>query len=356
MKTDKILKTAQGMLKLPAFFPDATYGHVIGLSSKDLRDCKIDGVIVNIFHLLRSRLIKEIERKGGIHNYMKFFKPIISDSGGFQVMSLIHDNPKLGRISRDKIIFNSDGKEIVLTPEKCIQLQIRIGTDVIMCLDDCTRPNVSKSEQEKSVDRTIRWARECKKEFERLTKKMSKKPLIFSIIQGGQDEKLRKKCAEKLLKIGFDGYSFGGWPIHNGELVEKMLKYVAKLIPDDKTKYAMGIGKPQDIVKCVKLGYNMFDCVLPTRDARHRRLYIFNRKLNQKNIFNKKIYGTISIREKYAGNNKKASKFCDCYSCRNYNIADLYRLFRAKDNLARRLATIHNLRNYSLLMSALRKK
>src|SRR3989338_7976530 len=294
----KSIKTNHGIVHFPAFFPDATCGFVKSVSSADLRNAKVDGVVVNIYHLLKNNLIEMIAGKGGIHKHMNFNKPVISDSGGFQVMSLIHRHPELGKIENEKITFMLDKKRVVLTPETCIQLQLKIKSDIVMCLDDCTESSISQKEQKKSVERTISWAKRCKQEFERLTKnkryaKGRKKPLIFAIVQGGENRILRKHCAKELLKIGFDGYSFGRWPVKKGRLLNKTLKYVSSLIPEGKPRYAMGIGKPQDIIDAEKLGYNMFDCVIPTRDARHKRLFIC--KCKSQNSINK--ISSINIRK-----------------------------------------------------------
>ena len=207
-------------LNLPAFFPDATYGHIISLNSKDIEKCETQGVVVNTYHLFRTGLIEKV-KKIGIHRYMKLNLPIISDSGGFQVFSLIHRKPDKGKIGENEVEFYLDseksadsqtlshkkcaqdeGEKIILSPEKCIQIQLKIGADIIMCLDDCTHAELDKEKQKKAVDRTIRWARRCKNEFERLTRKMSKskKPLLFAIVQGGEIKELRKKCAEKLIE------------------------------------------------------------------------------------------------------------------------------------------------------------
>ncbi|MBI2046985.1 queuine tRNA-ribosyltransferase family protein [Candidatus Pacearchaeota archaeon] len=346
----KSIKTSHGYVHFPAFFPDATCGFVKSVSSADLKNAGVDGVVVNIYHLLKNNLVDKIARKGGIHRYMNFNKPVISDSGGFQVMSLIHRHPELGKIEDEKITFMLDGKKVVLTPETCIQLQLKIKSDIVMCLDDCTEASISQQEQKKSVERTISWAKRCKQEFERLTKnkrhaKGMKKPLIFAIVQGGENRTLRKHCAKELLKIGFDGYSFGGWPVKKGRLLSRTLKYVSSLIPEGKPRYAMGIGKPQDIIDAVKFGYDMFDCVIPTRDARHKRLFVCKGKNKNKII-------SINIRKKYF--NMKAD--CDCHFCRNYSFKDLHAYFRNDRRKAERLATIHNLRLYSRMMERLREK
>jgi queuine tRNA-ribosyltransferase len=334
-------------LNLPAFFPDATRGYIKNVSSEELAKTKTQGVVVNAYHLLQENLINKISKKG-IHKYMKFNGIIISDSGGFQVMSLIHKNPKLGKIKENEIIFTLDNKKIKLTPENCISTQIKIGSDIVMCLDDCTHADFSLDKQKKSIERTIRWARKCKKEFERLTKGMKDRPLLFAIIQGGDNKKLRTHCASELVKIGFDGYAYGGFPIKNGKLMKDILGYTANLIPKGKLKYAMGVGKPEDIIECVKLGYNMFDCVIPTRDARHKRLFIFTKKPQKNNIKFKEI----NIRKKYC-KEKKISKYCDCETCKNYTRKQLFELFKDNKEQAFNLATIHNLRFYSKLMEIL---
>jgi len=352
-------------MPLPAFFPDATFGYVRGVSSEDLINCGIKGLVVNTYHLLHKNLIEEIKIKKGIHKYMNFNGIIISDSGGFQVMSLIHDNPENGKIYDDKVIFKLDSKKVILTPELCVKMQFEIKSDIIMCLDDCTYPDMLYKEQKKSVERTISWACRCKIEFERLTSKMkeSEKPLIFGIIQGGKNLELRKKCAEELIKIGFDGYAFGGWPAEDGKFLHNILKYTAELMPDDKLKYAMGVGKPEDIVYCTKIGYNMFDCVIPTREARNNRLYEFKKSFLGTGLFGLKnldekgnFYKYVRVRNlKYKDDKKPISNNCDCYACRNFSRAQIYKMFKERNAEAVRLATMHNLRFYSKLMERLQK-
>jgi len=336
-------------LNLPMFFPDATNAKIRAVSNSDLKRIKVDGLVVNTYHLLREKLISKIQRKGGIHKFMSFSRPIISDSGGFQVMSLIHDNPGCGRILEDGAEFEFDGKKIMLTPEKCIQLQMKIGSDIIMCLDDCTKPEASIKNQEKSVERTISWAKRCQNEFVRLTRNKKIKPMFFAIVQGGENKKLRTRCASSLIKIGFDGYAFGGWPVRDGQLLLEILKHVADSIPKDKPRYAMGIGKPKDIIECCKLGYNMFDCVIPTRDARHKRLYVWKNKRGLS-------YDLLYIRGRHNKSKKKVSKYCDCLCCKKHNLGELYKYYKDKNEKYCSLASIHNLRFYSQLMEKLRDK
>lgn len=348
------------VLNFPAFFPDATFGFVRGVDIKEVVNAGIKGLVVNAYHLLS--LAGEINKKNGIGNYMGFPGVIISDSGGFQLMSLIHDL-KSGEINDKGATFFIDTKKILLTPENCVKLQILINSDIVMCLDDCTRPNISLKEQEDSVKRTIAWARRCKSEFDKLTENLSKKekPLIFGIIQGGNDFNLRKKCADELIKIGFDGYAFGGFPVDkNGSFLHELLEYTSNLIPENKIKYAMGIGKPEDIVFCVKIGYNLFDCVIPTREARNNRLYSF-----KKNLFGKlkkldkdgNFYEYVRIRNLDNKDNKNPiSKMCDCFACKNFSRAHIYKFFKEKNPYWIKLATIHNLRFYSTLMERLMEK
>ncbi len=347
----KSFGTLHGKLKLPAFFPDATYGKIRSINISDLKKTKTKGLVVNAYHLFKENLLEEIQKSKGIHNYMNFKKPIISDSGGFQIMSLIHKNSKLGKITEKGAFFVIDGKKFILTPEKCIEIQLKIGSDIIMCLDDCTKPELKYKDQLKSVERTIRWAKRCKIHFEKLTKKENKKPSLFAIIQGGESKRLRKKCAEELLKIKFNGYSFGGWPVKKGKLLKEILEYTSSLIPNNFPKYAMGIGKPKDIIECIKMGYTLFDCVIPTREARHKRLYIFHKDYKNK-LENSFSFLKINLKSK--NSKKKISNFCSCELCSKYNQKELFEMFRKNPEKARRLSTIHNLTFYSTLLEHLK--
>ena len=358
----KTLKLKNKEFQLPMFLPDATRGFVKGVYIKDVENTGINGLVVNIYHLLKEELIGKISRGGRIHKYMNFPGLIISDSGGFQVMSLIRDNKENGEILDDGVVFKMDNNSLKLTPENCVRLQFLISSDIIMCLDDCTRPELGFKEQEKSVERTIAWAKRCKNEFLELTSSMSEneRPLLFGIIQGGNNKELRRKCAEELIKIGFDGYAFGGFPVDdNGKFLTGILKFVCELMPDDKAKYAMGVGKPEDIVSCVEMGYDLFDCVIPTREARNNRLYSYKSKLFgfglKKLSGNNSFYKYVRVRNlENKSDNKPISDKCDCYTCKNFTKAQIYELFKNKDKESIRLTTIHNLRFYSQLMERLR--
>ncbi len=347
-----IIITKHGTINFPAFFPDATHGYIKGLSSEDVEKTGVSGVVVNTYHAIVDGTVETIEKCGGINKFMKLSVPTISDSGGFQAMSLIRKSPKNGKITADGIKFKIDGRKrnINLTPELCIETQFKLGADIMMCLDDCTDPSEPLKEQKLSVERTVDWAERCKKRFTQLSKRVKgKKPLLFAIIQGGNDQTLRKKCAEELIKIGFDGYAYGGWPVDgNGVFLENMLEYCAELMPGDKPRYAMGVGKPEDIKKCVKMGYDMFDCVLPTRDARHKRLYITDRKAACG-------YKFLYLRAgKHATDTSPISSSCKCELCGKHTKAYLYHLFKQGESGAGRLATIHNLTFYSEFMESLR--
>ena len=357
----KILRIKEKSIKLPAFFPDATHGAVKGVGAKDLVTENVEGIVVNTYHMLIDNNLESIKKHGGIHEFTKFPGIIITDSGGFQVMSLIRKNPENGKITDEGIKFKMDGKIIFLTPKLCIQTQLASGSDIVMCLDDCTDPSESLKEQEKSVERTLVWAERCKNYFDKKTAKRKDKPLLFGIVQGGSSKKLRKKCAEGLTKIGFDGYAYGGWPVDkNKKFLSRIVSYTASLMPDNKPKYAMGVGKPEDIEKCVTYGYNLFDCVLPTRDARHQRLYVFDKNPVSKKIpkiapkeksQNKIKYSFLYIgKGKYKNDQNPISQFCRCETCAHYSRSYLYNLFKTSNPLALRLATIHNLRFYTDLM------
>ena len=337
-------------VRLPAFFPDATRGVVRTIDAQDLKNCHVPGLVMNTYHLLTKPGPSTVKALGGLHTFSGWHGPILTDSGGFQVFSLIRENEKFGEIRSNEIVFRPEGKKgkkIIFSPEKCIQAQFAYGSDIIMCLDYCTHPDDPQEINEKSVEITIDWARRCKDEYNRLvaggsSAKPQHKPLIFGIIQGGRDLELRKKCANALIEIGFDGFGFGGWPLDSaGNLTEDILAYTASLMPDHTPKYAMGLGRPEGILACLKMGYNLFDCVIPTREARHNRLYVFN------DDFYEHFYPLDDI---YRRDPRPISHLCDCHTCANYSRGYLRHLLSIGDSLGHRLATIHNLRFYTMLM------
>ena len=377
------LLTLHGPLALPAFLPDATRGVVRGLDAHDLEACGVAGLVVNAFHLGQRPGPRTVQSLGGVHALMGWQRPVITDSGGFQIFSLIRQNPKLGTITSKEAIFRSaqGGKTQHLSPEKSIQTQLRLDADILVCLDDCTGPADPPDEQAASVARTIEWAARCKAEFELAMSRLGTKdrlkaglqtgnervgspalrrsspevgrPLLFAVIQGGSDAELRRRCAKELIAIGFDGYGFGGWPFDaHGRLLADVLALSADLMPADAPRYALGIGSPAALIACVKMGYNLFDCALPTRDARRGRLYVL-RTASPGDLAFDRLY----IRdEAHRRDPRPVSEACDCLCCRGYSRAYLHHLFAIRDALAWRLATIHNLRFYAILMQRLGKR
>jgi queuine tRNA-ribosyltransferase len=361
----KKLNLIHGEVNLPNFFPDGTYGTVKTLDATDLYGCDVDGVVMNTFHLYSKPGLSIIRKHKGINNFINFKNPILTDSGGFQVFSLLRENPKNGQINDNEIIFRPEQGEdkIIFSPEKCIQIQFAVRSDIIMCLDWCTHPDDSYETQKKSVDITIKWAKRCRQEYELQLKNYKynseNRPLLFAIIQGGADHELRKFCAEKLIEIGFDGFGYGGWPVDTeGTLTDEILGYTASLMPEGSVKYAMGLGRPEEVVRCAGMGYNLFDCVIPTREARHQRLYVYKASsAGEINLDDDKFYSYLYIMdEKYIADPTPVSSACDCHCCRNYSKSYLRHLYALGDPLAFRLATIHNLRFYTMLMEKLREQ
>jgi len=351
----KELVLPHGKVRLPAFFPDATRGVVRTVDSSDLAACGVQGLVMNTYHLMTKPGADTIKSLGGLHSFASWDKPIITDSGGFQVFSLIRENASLGEIRSKEIIFRRDGKKTTLSPEKCIQSQLSYGSDILMALDYCTHPNDPYETQAKAVETTIRWGKQCMDIFLRQRKGTGSQ--LFGIIQGGNDKTLRKECADALIQMGYSGFGFGGWPLtEDGQLTVDILAYTAELIPDNMVKYAMGVGRPENIVACVKMGYNLFDCVIPTREARHNRLYVFKPEYEKRSdidlssSFYEYIYPMDNV---YRRDPRPVSHLCDCHTCLNYSRGYLRHLLSIGDSLGSRLATIHNLRFFTMLMENL---
>lgn len=359
-KRQGVLKTKNGEIKSPFFMPDATYGFARSLGKDDLKKIGVEPMVVNTYHLYLQPGTNLIKKAKGMHNFMNWDKPLLSDSGGYQVFSLIHKNPKMGEITDEGVIFRSplDGSKHEITPEKSIQIQFDLGVDMIVCFDDPPPNSDSKEKIARAVERTIAWAKRCKVEYAKQVKKrkLSEKnrPLIFGVIQGGEHLDLRKHCTENLVKINFDGYGFGARHLDaEGNFLEEVLRFTADLIPDQALRFALGIGTPEDIVRCANMGWDMFDCVIPTREGRHGRLFI--RKNNFQNL-KEDFYETININnEKYKEDFSGIDENCDCELCRDYSKSYLRYLFTKKEPLAMRLAAMHNLKFYMDLMKNLRK-
>lgn len=376
------LRTRVADIPTPFFMPDATRASVRGCSREDLKKSGIGPMVVNTYHLMLQPGAEFMKNAGGVHRFMNWDAPLLSDSGGYQVYSLIHRDPELGKITEDGAEFRSvlDGTKHLLTPERAIAIQFDLGVDMMVVLDD-PRPNdVPYEEMKASVERTIRWAKRCREEFDRQVamRKLTdgNRPLLFGVVQGGTDVELRWKCAAMLAEIGFDGYGFGGRHVDaEGKFLEEILRETAAAIPENTPRFALGIGTPEDIVRCYALGWDMFDCVIPTREGRHGRLFVWKsnavipseaegspeankdsstRRL-ARNDMRLDFYETININnEQFKEDFTPVDDQCDCELCRNHTKAYLRHLFRVEDPLAGRLATIHNLRFYMRLMESLR--
>lgn len=299
----------------------------------------------------------------GLHNFTGWPGLIITNSGGFQAYSLIRESSRFGSLTDHEIIFHPEGKKrkFNLTPEKSIQLQLSYGSDVIICLDDCTHVSSARDTQEKSVARTLDWARRCKQEYlhQLSLRKVDEahRPWIFAVVQGGGYPDLRRKCAEGLLEIGFDGFGYGGWPLDsNRDLLVDMVGLTRDLIPAQFPMHALGIGHPLNLVRTYQLGYDIFDCALPTRDARHGRLMQFTIpnevRLERKDKWMEYVY----IQDKeYIKDNRPISTFCDCPVCQKYSLGYIHHLFKTSTWLFKHLATLHNLQFMTRLIEKLRE-
>ena len=352
------LKTKNGELDTPFFMPDATRGFVKFLSKDDLELAGVVPMVVNTYHLYLQPGMETIRKAEGIHKFMNWGKPLLSDSGGYQVFSLIHKNSKMGKVTEDEVIFKSplDGSRHVITPEKAIQIQFDLGVDMMVCLDDPPPNTYPKAKIKKAVERTLRWAKRCKVEYEKQIKergiKEEDRPLLFGVIQGGEHLDLRKMCVDGLVEIGFDGYGFGARHVDSeGKFLGEVLEYTAGLIPENSLRFALGIGMPNDIVRSFDYGWDMFDCVIPTREGRHGKLFIWKND----DLRGLDFYETININnEKFKEDFSPVDPHCDCELCRNYSRAYLRHLFVSKDPFGMRLASIHNLKFYIDLMQKLR--
>ncbi len=374
VKAMKVIKTPHGELRSPFFMPDATRGFVKLTDNEELGKVGVKVLVVNTLHLYLQPGMKVIKKAGGIHGFMNWNGPILSDSGGFQVFSLVHKKPAMGKISDEKVIFKSplDGSSHELTPEKSIQIQFDLEVDMMVCLDDCPPNEFSRSDLEKSVERTVEWAKRCRAEYDKQIKKRKikagERPLLFSVIQGGAELDLRKYCAEELIKIGFDGYGFGARPVDkDGKFLGKVLQFTADLIPKNFLKFALGVGLPEDIVRSAGMGWDIFDCVIPTREGRHGKLFLWKRNYKLQNPnFKSQIKSKIQIsKDFYQTININNSKFSKDFSpinpksnlpeLRNYTKAYLHHLFKLKEPLGAKLASLNNLEFYMELMEEIRK-
>ncbi len=331
-----ILHTPRGDVQTPAFMPVGTQATVKGLTPEELRALGVEMVLCNTYHLHLRPGEGVIGALGGLHRFMNWPGPILTDSGGFQVFSL----SPFRRISEEGVLFRShlDGSERFLSPEEAMRIQRDLGADIAMCLDECIPYPVSRAYAEESTARTSRWAARCKAA-------LGDPPgmALFGIVQGGTHGDLRRRSAEELVGIGFDGYALGGLSV--GEPLEERMASVREALealPVDRPRYLMGVGSPEDLVSFAFLGVDLFDCVLPTRCARNGLLFTRS--------------GRLDIRHaEHARSNLPVDPDCQCYTCRNYTRAYLRHLHLSKEILSARLNTIHNLHYYMELMVEIRK-
>ena len=326
--------TAHGTFQTPAFMPVGTYGAVKSISPEVLNSINAEIILSNTYHLMERPGVEIIKLNGGLHNFMSWDKPILTDSGGYQVFSLA----KKRKITEEGIEFNSalNGNKLFLNPEKCMDLQLSYGVDIAMVLDECTPYPAELSVAEKSMHLSLRWAQRSRDAFQ------SDNSSLFGIIQGGVHKELRQESLEKLIEIEFEGYAIGGLSVGEPKAdLEKITNYIAPLMPENKPRYLMGVGTPLDIVKAVESGVDMFDCVIPTRHARNGYLYTSD--------------GVVKIRNSIHKNStEKLDKNCDCYTCSNFSRSYLHHLDKTKEMLGSTLQTIHNLYFYLNLMRNLR--
>ena len=329
------LETTHGVLDGPQFMPVGTQATVKALTPRDLKAAGAQMILGNTYHLYMRPGHKLIEKLGGLHEFMKWDGPILTDSGGFQVFSL----SAIRKVKEDGVEFQShlDGSKHFFTPELSMEIQASLGSDVVMAFDECPPFTDDKDTVVKSMERTLRWARRCR------DYKLKPHQKLFGIVQGGMFLDLRQECTEKLKEMGFDGYAIGGLAI--GEpiaLTHEMVRHVAPLLPTDKPRYLMGVGRPQDLIVATAHGIDMFDCVMPTRNARNGQLFTSQGKVNIKNA-------------KYAEDASPLDPQCACYTCQTFTKAYLRHLFVAGEMLSAVLNTIHNISYYLALMGQLRE-
>jgi queuine tRNA-ribosyltransferase len=329
------LKFPRGTVETPAFMPVGTYGTVKGMTPRDVEDIGAQIILGNTFHLMLRPGTEVIKAHGDLHDFMQWKGPILTDSGGFQVFSL----GKLRKITEDGVTFRSpiNGSKVFIDPETSMQVQRDLGSDVVMIFDECTPYPASIHEARDSMELSLRWAKRSR------IAHGDNPSALFGIVQGGMYENLRAESLTGLVEIGFDGYAIGGLSV--GEPKEDMLRILESLtpqMPKHKPRYLMGVGKPADLVEGVRRGVDMFDCVMPTRNARNGHLFTSE--------------GVIKLRNaKYRDDTGPLDAQCDCYTCKNFSRSYLHHLDKCNEMLGAQLNTIHNLRYYQRIMADMRK-
>jgi len=325
----------RGTIQTPAFMPVGTYGTVKGMTPEEVETTGAEIILGNTFHLMLRPGTEIINLHGDLHDFMNWHKPILTDSGGFQVFSL----GEMRKITEQGVHFRSplDGSKVFIGPEESMQVQRALGSDIVMIFDECTPYPATEKQALDSMQLSLRWAKRSKEAF------ADNPNALFGIVQGGMYPQLRQESLNGLLEIGFDGYALGGLSV--GESKDEMhhiLDTCTPLLPSDKPRYVMGVGKPEDLVEAVKRGVDMFDCVMPTRNARNGHLFVDQ--------------GVIKIRNKrYERDTKPLDENCTCYTCQHYSRSYLRYLDKAGEILSARLNTIHNLHYYQKIMREMRE-
>jgi len=338
------LTTAHGEINTPVFMPVGTQGTIKALSNEEVKVCGAEIILGNAYHLYLRPGLDIIRKAGGLHKFMGWDRPILTDSGGYQVFSLA----KLRKLSEEGAEFSShiDGSKHFLSPEGAIGIQMTLGSDIMMTLDECVHYPAAKDYVGQSLALTTRWARRSKDHFLLATndqRPTTKGQLLFGIVQGGAYLDLRKKSAEELIAIGFDGYAIGGVSVGEPEeLIHEISSYAASLLPDDKPKYLMGLGTPPDILEAISNGIDMFDCVVPTRNGRNGQAFTWNGELQLRNASYKEDFRPID-------------ETCSCYACKNHTRAYIRHLFNTEEILGLRLVSLHNVHFYVKLIELSRE-
>jgi queuine tRNA-ribosyltransferase len=328
----------RGIVETPAFMPVGTYGSVKAMTPRDLVDVHAQIILGNTFHLFLRPGLDIVGEFGGLHRFIGWDKPILTDSGGFQVFSLAHKR----KITEQGVTFASpvDGSKVFLSPEESMRIQTVLDSDIAMIFDECTPYPATEKVAAESMELSLRWAERSRQAFNDLNNRNA----LFGIVQGSVYENLRKRSAEGLIQIGFDGYAVGGLAVGEPEAERNhTLDVTVPLLPQDRPRYLMGVGRPEDIVEAVRRGIDMFDCVMPTRNARNGFLFTAS--------------GTLRIRNaKFANDTRVIEEGCACYACsQGFSRAYLRHLDRCNEILGSQLATIHNLHHYQQLMAGLRE-
>ena len=330
------LVTKTSKIQTPVFMPVGTYGTVKGLTPEHLKEIGFEIILGNAFHLYLRPGLEVIEKFGGLHNFMAWDRSILTDSGGFQVWSL----QELRKITEKGVEFKSplDGSQIFLTPEDSIQIQVTLNADIVMTFDECTAYPSTLNEAKESMDLTHRWAARCKEYFD----KNKNGHLLFGIVQGGMHPELREDSLNFINNQGFDGIALGGLSVgESKEEKTKILKHLAPILPEDKPHYVMGVGTPEELLEGIRYGIDMFDCVIPTRNARNGFIYTST--------------GILKIRNaEHKTSTKPVDENCDCYTCRNFSRAYLHHLDKANEILASTLMSICSLHTFNKLMKDIR--